>query len=241
MLRSVDPRRLVPRRRLVKLADEQLVVLVRRGDQSAFEELFDRHSAGVLSFCRRFLCSREEGEDALQHTFLAAYQAIRERGVEPRALRPWLYTIARNRCLSVLRSPREAALPQDQKNVAAAEQTADRVELQAEVRELLRDVANLPEQQRAALLLSEVCAFSHAQIAPIVDCRRENVKSLVFQARVSPTDRHRATGGADDRPEAQCARRARWRHWRWRRRRRRPGERSRGEGRVGERRYSRRC
>ncbi len=187
MLRSVDPRGLASRGSLVRLADEQLVVLVLRDDEFAFEELFDRHSAGVLSFCSRLLCSREEGEDALQHTFLAAYQAIRERGVEPRAFKPWLYTISRNHCLSMLRSTREAALPRVDESVAATEQTADRAEQRAEVRELLSDVANLPEQQRAALLLSEICALSHVEIAQVIDCRREKVKSLVFQARVSLT------------------------------------------------------
>ena len=185
MLRFADPRHLASTGSLVSLGDEQLVVLVRRGDEFAFEELFDRHSAGVLSFCTRLLGSREEGEDALQHAFLAAYQAIVERGVEPRAFKPWLYKVARNRCLSVLRSTREVALLRDDESVAATQQTADRVEQRADVREVLSDIANLPEQQRAALLLSEVCALSHVQIAQVIDCPREKVKSLVFQARVS--------------------------------------------------------
>ena len=196
----------------MRLGDEELVVLVGGGDGVAFEELFDRHGTGVLSFCSRLLCSREEGEDALQQTFLAAYQAICERGVQPRTFKPWLYTIARNHCLSVLRSPREAALPRVDERVAASGQTADRVEQRAEVRELLGDVARLPEQQRAALLLSEVCGLSHVQIAEVIDCPREKVKSLVFQARVSLSlDREaRATPCGRVREQLVGASRARW-------------------------------
>ncbi|MCA1680778.1 MAG: RNA polymerase sigma factor [Actinobacteria bacterium] len=182
--RAMTPR-LASRRPLAALADEQLVVLFRRGNESAFEELFDRHSAGVLSFCSRFLCSQQDGEDAHQRAFLAVYRAISERGFEPRAFKPWLYTIARNRCLTVRRSGREGALSGGEESVPAAWQTVDRVERQAEVRELVSDVRDLPEEQRAAILLSEVCGLSHTEVGQIVGCPCEKVKSLVFQARAS--------------------------------------------------------
>ncbi len=185
MPRRAEARRSVSSRPLGTLADERLVVLVRRGNTSAFEELFDRHSGGVLSFCSRLLGSLDEGEDAHQHAFLAVYQAIGGGSVEPRAFKPWLYTIARNRCLSMLRSRREEVLSGEEEGVAGTEQTADRVEEQAEVREILSDLRDLPELQRAALLLSEFGDLSHAQIAQVVGCPREKVKSLVFQARAS--------------------------------------------------------
>lgn len=173
------------RRLLGRLSDERLVALVRRGNDPAFEELFDRHSGGVLSLCSRILRSREEGEDALQHAFLAVYQAICERDVEPRAFKPWLYTVARNRCFSLLRSRGEATLAGEEKGIAGAGQTADRVEQRAELRELLGDVADLPGEQRDALVLSELGDLSHAEIAQVVGCPCEKVKSLVFQARAS--------------------------------------------------------
>jgi RNA polymerase sigma factor (sigma-70 family) len=185
MPRRSEVRRPASRRRFGKLADERLVALVRRGDESAFEELFDRHSGGILSFCSRILSSREEGEDALQHAFLVVHQTIRGRRFEPRAFKPWLYTVARNRCVSVLRARGEAPLAEEGESVAAGEETADLAEQRAEVRDLLGDVQNLPEPQRAALLLSELGDLSHAQIAHVVDCPREKVKSLVFQARAS--------------------------------------------------------
>ena len=80
--------------------------LVRVGDESAFEAIYDRHHRGILSFCRHMLGSREEGEDAVQHTFIAAYRDITAAD-KPIQLKAWLYTIARNRCLSILRARRE--------------------------------------------------------------------------------------------------------------------------------------
>src|SRR5215208_3977683 len=93
--------------RLLRMAsDERLVALVRQGSQPAFEVVYDRHHRGILAFCRHMLASREEAEDALQHTFMAAYRDLlgSDKDIQ---LRAWLYAIARNRCLSVLRARRE--------------------------------------------------------------------------------------------------------------------------------------
>ncbi len=161
------------------------MTLLRGGNESAFEELFDRHSGDVLSFCSRVLWSREEGEDAHQHAFLTVYQAIRKRNFEPRAFKPWLYTVARNHCFSVLRSRRGVGFRGDDETVAAVAETAERAEQQAEVRELLTDIRALPEPQRLALLLSELGDLSHTEIAQVIACPPAKVKSLLFQARAS--------------------------------------------------------
>jgi RNA polymerase sigma factor (sigma-70 family) len=169
--------------RLLRLAsDERLVALVRRGDEGAFEALYDRHHRPILGFCRHMLGTREEAEDAVQHTFLAAFRDI-AGSTKPIDLRPWLFAIARNRCLSLLRARRE------QVALELAQPTSDSVgatvERREDVRELLGDIALLPEDQRAALLLAELGALDHAGIASVLGCPRERVKALVFQARSS--------------------------------------------------------
>src|SRR5437016_14489983 len=105
---------LVPRsRRLSRLlSDERLVEQIRGGSEAAFEAVYDRHHRGLLAFCRHMLGTREEAEDALQHTFIAAYRALRSSD-DPIALKAWLYAIARNRCLSMLRARREQASLED--------------------------------------------------------------------------------------------------------------------------------
>jgi RNA polymerase sigma factor (sigma-70 family) len=169
--------------RLLRLAsDERLVALVRAGDEAAFEALYDRHHAAILGFCRHMLGTREEAEDALQHTFLAAFRDL-VGSAKPIELRPWLFTIARNRCLSLLRMRR----PQVALELAepATDRLAATVERREDVRELLTDLARLPEDQRAALLLTELGALDHAGVAAVLGCPREKVKALVFQARSS--------------------------------------------------------
>src|SRR5215211_8986399 len=80
---------------LALVGDERLVEYLRRGNEAAFETIFERHSAGLLSFCRHMLGSRDEAEDAVQHAFIAAYRDLRGSD-KPIHLKAWLYTIARN-------------------------------------------------------------------------------------------------------------------------------------------------
>src|SRR5918996_3698294 len=95
-------------RRLLALAgDARLVEQVRRGNEAAFEVLFERHGAAILGFCRHMLGSVEDAEDAVQHTFAAAYRDLQLGGDREIVLKPWLFAIARNRCTSLLRRRRE--------------------------------------------------------------------------------------------------------------------------------------
>ena len=139
--------------------------------------------AGLLSFCVHMLGSREWGEDALQLTLTSAYQAL-SRGRRPDALRPWLYTIARNRCLSELRSRRELA-GSDAIVVERAELDGppSLVARREQLRELVEDIQRLPDDQRAALVMFELGDYSHAEIASVLNVRCDKVKALIFQAR----------------------------------------------------------
>src|SRR3954471_2846069 len=98
----------LPERLLALASDDRLVEQIRRGNETAFAVAFERHSGPILSFCRHMLRSQEEAEDAVQHTFAAAYRSLLEDDREIQ-LKPWLYAVARNRCLSVLRARREQA------------------------------------------------------------------------------------------------------------------------------------
>ena len=177
-------------RRLLALAgDDALVEQMRRGNEAAFEVAFDRYAAQILGFCRHMLGSTEEAEDAVQHTFAAAFHDLGLNHERTVVLKPWLYTIARNRCVSVLRARREQpAVPHEPSTIALA----DEVERRAEVQELLEDMLDLPDDQRAALLLSQGGVLSHAEVAEVLGCETAKVKGLVFRARTTLIQRREA-------------------------------------------------
>jgi RNA polymerase sigma factor (sigma-70 family) len=187
---SRAPLRILRSKRLLALAgDERLVDQIRRGNDLAFEVVFERHGTGILAFCRHMLGSREEAEDAVQHTFAAAFRDLQRSGDRELALKAWLYTIARNRCVSLLRARREQAAELQE---VATDGLSEQVEQRAELRELLTDVGELPEDQRAALLLAEAAGLSHAEVADVLGCEVASVKGLVFRARSSLIERRSA-------------------------------------------------
>src|SRR3954468_7277609 len=131
------------------------------------------------------LNSQEDAEDVLQEVFAAAFRAIcaDERPINAR---PWLYRIARNRCLNHLRRPQPTG--QDSMDVFERDggaTTADTVHKREEFRYIVADVQELPETQRTALLLREIDALSYDDIAAAMDTTVPSVKSLLVRARVS--------------------------------------------------------
>jgi RNA polymerase sigma factor (sigma-70 family) len=185
----IDPRQRVrivlrgaPRSWLRPASDDWLVALVRGGDATAFEILYDRHSRELLSFCRYMLDSQHDAEDAVQLTFASAYSAILadERSV---SLRPWLFAIARNQCLSILRKRQ----PVSEIDLVAAphEDVFAQVERRDDLRTVLANLHDLPEHHKAALVLAELHGFSHSDIGDVLGVSAGQVKSYVYQARSS--------------------------------------------------------
>ena len=165
--------------------DEKLIAMTRRGQQAAFETLVDRYQSRLLAFCRHMLGSTEDAEDVLQEVFTAAFNAMLA-DERPINARPWLYRIARNRCLNHLRRPTAAG--QDSMDVFERDggtSTADTVHKREEFRQIVADVQELPETQKTALLLREIDALSYEQIAEAMDTTVPSVKSLLVRARVS--------------------------------------------------------
>ncbi|HKZ15563.1 MAG TPA: sigma-70 family RNA polymerase sigma factor [Solirubrobacterales bacterium] len=171
---------------LLKLqGDEKLIAMARSGNPGAFEAIVDRYQGRLLGFCRQMLGSTEDAEDVLQEVFVNAYRAMLadEREIN---LRPWLYRIARNRCLNHLRKPSaDAQESMDMVPEVEAASTAEKVHNREEFRQIISDVNKLPETQRSALLLREMDALSYEEIADAMETTVPSVKSLLVRARIS--------------------------------------------------------
>ncbi|MGO9488809.1 MAG: sigma-70 family RNA polymerase sigma factor [Solirubrobacteraceae bacterium] len=162
---------------------------LRRGDIAAFETLYERHSAELLAFGIYMLGSRQDAEDAVQAAFASAYRALRadKRSV---VLRPWLFTIARNECLSILR--RRRPVVELSGEIAQPEDPLEQLEMREEIRRVFQGLRELPERQRAALVLAEVNGLSQREISRVLSVRVEQVKAYIYQARAALISEKRA-------------------------------------------------
>jgi RNA polymerase sigma factor (sigma-70 family) len=194
------------------LSDEHLVALLRRGEHGAFDSLARRYQTRLLWFCWQILRSKEDAEDALQDVFTAAYNALLtdEREIH---VRPWLYKIARNRCINHLRRTAPVGCDSmDDRPAAHAGTIVERLVSRQQFQELVADVQQLPDTQRTALLLREIDGFSYRQIAAALDKSVPAVKSLLVRARsgllASVAARERTCAEAQRSPRAQPGRAA---------------------------------
>jgi len=169
-------------------SDEQLVARFRAGNDDAFRAIHDRYHAHLFAYALQMLGgARQDAEDVVQDVLVRAYRTLRssERSV---ALRPWLYLVAHNRCIDLLR--KRTPEPRD---VLAARQAPDDdptqlTERREELRSLVRDLRRLPEQQRSALLMRELQGLSYAEMAVALDLSVPAVKSALVRARKSLVD-----------------------------------------------------
>jgi RNA polymerase sigma factor (sigma-70 family) len=105
------------------------------------------------------------------------------------ALRPWLYMIVRNRALDELRSPQRAGAYDDEfaLNAVPTIDAAQCAEERDEMRQIVSEIARLPERQRMALVLREFDGCSHVETARRLQTTVPATKSLIIRARSNLT------------------------------------------------------
>jgi RNA polymerase sigma-70 factor (ECF subfamily) len=196
-----------------------LIGRARAGDHNAFRDLVEVHSHELQVHCYRILGSLQDAEDALQETLVSAWRNLGEFG-QRSSLRTWLYQIATNRCLSMLRAgsrrPRiapplpEATLPEPTGAGDAPpwlepypdvllDHLVDQrpgPEARYETTEAISlafiiALQLLPPRQRAALVLRDVLGYHAAEVAQMLGTTQEAVSSALKRARAT-VDNHLA-------------------------------------------------
>lgn len=198
---------------------EETLKRARAGDENAFAELTDPYRRELQLHCYRIVGSVQDAEDLVQETLLAAWRGLNR--FEGRAsVRAWLYRIATNRCLDMLRASRRR--PEEVTPMTEPPQPtrlADPVWLEPYPDVLLEDVRDdapgpearyeaketialaftaglqhLPPQQRAVLVLRDVLGYRAGEVSEMLDSSEASVNSLLSRARGAFESRLPATG-----------------------------------------------
>jgi RNA polymerase sigma-70 factor (ECF subfamily) len=163
-------------------SDRHLLARVRLHDAAAFEQVFQRHYAGVYRLLCRMLGDGDLADDVAQETFLALYTHPPQLHGDGE-LRAWLYRVVLNRGYNALRARRrsEARLPQIYEPAEALEPEAEA--LRAEERERVQRVLSLmPERQAKLLVLRQEEGLKYAELATILDVAPSSVGTLLVRA-----------------------------------------------------------
>lgn len=161
--------------------DVALLEAVRGGSERAFNLLVDRHQQAVRMFLRG-VTTRADAEDAAQETFLAAWtQAKSFKGLS--SVRSWLLSIAWRKAKGLqrwsFRGRKRDTAYHDEAAITATTESGDPAERLA----LNQALAQLPTDQRAAVMLCLGCELSHGEAAEVLDMPLGTVKSHVSRGR----------------------------------------------------------
>ncbi len=175
--------------------DGVLIARVLAGDREAYAGLVRTYQARVRRLCASMLKDATEAEDAAQDVFLKAYRALAEyQGTS--SFYTWLYRIASNHCLGLLRSkarkPAESwdALveAEGEKNAGSAPDPRRAVEAADTVRALFE---GLDPAYKLVLTLREMEGLSYDEIAVVMDCSLDSVKARLRRARLEIEEKAR--------------------------------------------------
>jgi RNA polymerase sigma-70 factor (TIGR02960 family) len=181
--------------------DAAVIAAATAGDEAAFATLVGRHRRELHVHCYRMLASFEEAEDAVQETFMRAWNKRATFAGGP-GFRAWLYTIATNACIDAQRrNARQLTTLQSFRDIpwlqpypdrlldelAATDGEPDAVVVAKETIELtfLAAIQLLPARQRAALLLRDVLGWSAAETAELLETSVAAANSALQRARAT--------------------------------------------------------
>lgn len=163
-------------------SDERLAARAAKGDQRAFEQIYERYHQDLYRFCLAMVGNPQDAQDALQNTMVKVLRGLpgEKRTI---TLKPWLYRIARNEAVEILRRRRDSVeLEPQQIPVAAVTETAENRD---RLRTLLADLEQLPERQRATLVLRELSGLDFEQIGASFGTSAAVARQTLYEARLS--------------------------------------------------------
>jgi RNA polymerase sigma factor (sigma-70 family) len=166
---------------LSRLGDETLAARAAAGNDAAFTTLYERYHGPLLGYCRSILLHDEDARDATQNALENALRSLPRR--EPgRPLRPWLYRIAHNEAINIVRrrQPQTELRELDEPTVPGPEVDAEQ---RVRLAQLVDDLRGLPERQRGALVMRELSGLSYDEIALALGVSNEAARRAVFDAR----------------------------------------------------------
>ena len=170
--------------------DEELVARASAGEVDAFNQLVTRWERPIYALAYRTLGREEDARDVVQEAFLRAYRGLRGFKGEAK-FSSWLYRITLNLCRDWIRRERRAPLVQVPEGVDPVDLADERVAPQESVEELVarremsqavaKAMAELPEEQRTAIMLKEYHGLTFQEIADMLDCPLSTVKTRLYQ------------------------------------------------------------
>lgn len=162
--------------------ETDVIVRVLNGEVDSFRLLVERYQKPIIRFVRNVVDDSHICEDIAQEVFLTAYRMLGSFDPDRSEFSTWLFTIARNKSLNVLKKKKPLSMPRLPERTSPVN-PADVLSQKEFFDELDRALQELPATQKTAFVLAELEQLSHAEIAQIEGVRIGTVKSRINRAK----------------------------------------------------------
>jgi len=162
--------------------DAQLLAGIARQSHDDFAEFVSQYMLSIMNFVHRFFSSKSQAEDIAQDVFLKVWQNAKHwKHNEAGSARAWLYRIAYNRCIDLLRQNKPQT---DDTDNLSTDITPEKILLNdSKHKQLSAAIASLPERQRTALSLCTFQGLSNKDAAKTLAISVDALESLLSRAR----------------------------------------------------------
>lgn len=173
------------------MTEASLIQNLKAGGEQAFRIFVETYQGRVYNTCLGFLRNEEDAEDIAQEVFMEVFNSI-SKFQENASLATWLYRIATNKCLELIRSRKRKkrfafleVLTGGHEAVTASPKDHPGVQLENRERAMILfgAIDKLPDNQRIAFTLHKVEGLSYAEISKVMEVSLSSVESLIFRAR----------------------------------------------------------
>jgi RNA polymerase sigma-70 factor, ECF subfamily len=160
---------------------DTLLTHVAKGDQAAFEALYDRLAASVYGLIRKVLRNPSQAEEVTQEVLLEVWRTASRFDPARGSAATWVLTIAHRRAIDRVRAE-EAATAREQRSAqvpTAIDEVAETVEASMDAERLRRCLTGLTELQRESITLAYYGGYSYAQVAALLDTALGTIKTRI--------------------------------------------------------------
>ncbi|MGZ4433507.1 MAG: ECF RNA polymerase sigma factor SigK [Trebonia sp.] len=160
---------------------DTLLTHVAKGDQAAFEALYDQLGASVYGLIRKVLRNPSQAEEVAQEVLLEVWRTASRFDPARGSAATWMLTIAHRRAIDRVRAE-EAAAAREQRTAQApttVDEVAGTVEASMDAERLRRCLAGLTELQRESITLAYYGGYSYAQVAALLDTALGTIKTRI--------------------------------------------------------------
>jgi len=176
------------------MTEEEIIVLLKKGDEPTYKTVVEQYQRYVLNTCFRFVNSEETAEDISQEVFIQLFYSIGEFRGESK-LSTWIYRIAVTKSLDYIKKNKRKKRFASIKRLFGEDEMEERIpsndesnpekELDKKERMQILNLAldSLPENQRIAFTLSKYDEMSYKEIADILGTSVSAVESLIHRAK----------------------------------------------------------